>query len=301
MVAFTLPPEDALSAPPRPGLHLMGLGPGDLELAPLATLQRAAGCTVRHLEAYTSSLPRSERSRLEAMVGPVDQLGRDAIEQPGAWLDRARDEPVALLIVGDPLQATTHHDLIHHCHERGIDVHLVHAASVTTLATGTLGLSSYRFGRQITLPWQRGEFLPTSPLELHCEAHALGLHTLALLDLDPLGAEGHGERYMTAAEALTVLTAQRARLLDDPPPHLDEPETPQQEALAAAVAARLATEPASWPAVLAADLGTAQERRLHGSLAALSAAPPGRIHCLVLLGRLATGEAEALAARCVSV
>ena len=298
MPSFTLSEDDALATPPAPGLHLIGLGPGRLDLAPLAAITIARACTHRWLETYTSSLPDGEIERLERSVGPLSMAARGDVEAPEALLAAAREAPTALLVVGDPLQATTHTDLMQRCAEAGIPCHLIHATSVTTLVTGTLGLQSYRFGRQITLPWPRGAYLPTSPLELHCEVHASGLHTLALLDLDPMGAGGGTPRHMTPAEALDVLERMRTRLLDDPPPHLSEPEDDLQRWRAVAVAARLGTPPASWPAILAADLASSHERRVHGTLAELGALPAGRIHSLVLLGEMSEAEAEAVQLRC---
>ena len=75
----------------------------------------------------------------------------------------------------------------------GIPVRVVHGVSITTIATGAIGLSNYRFGRSTTLTYPYGDWLPTSPLEVIEGNLRAGLHTLVLLDLDPTGA-GTGEQ-----------------------------------------------------------------------------------------------------------
>jgi hypothetical protein len=51
----------------------------------------------------------------------VELADRECVEQ-GAdeFLELARTEDVALLVVGDPFGATTHTDLVTRCHEKGV-------------------------------------------------------------------------------------------------------------------------------------------------------------------------------------
>ena len=58
---------------------------------------------------------------------------RPEVEKPQELLDLAQNDSVALLIVGDPLQATTHIDLQLQAEEKGIDCHVIHGISITNL------------------------------------------------------------------------------------------------------------------------------------------------------------------------
>ena len=66
-------------------------------------------------------------------------------ERSDEILEGAVNGSVAFLVVGDPLTATTHADLIIRAKERGIDVQVVHNASILTAAASCgLQVSSYR-------------------------------------------------------------------------------------------------------------------------------------------------------------
>ena len=97
------------------GLWLIGIGPGDLDHITERAKRVAKGCSKRYLEGYTAILPPIEEKRLEAVVGPWERLMRDGVESPENMLDEARVGSVALLVVGDPMQATTHIDLEERC------------------------------------------------------------------------------------------------------------------------------------------------------------------------------------------
>ena len=87
---------------------------------------------------------------------------RPEVEKPSEILELARNSPVALLVVGDPMQATTHIDLESHCDEQSIEFSVIPGLSATSLAVSLSGLQSYRFGRQVTLPFAYGDYLRKS-------------------------------------------------------------------------------------------------------------------------------------------
>ena len=149
-----------------PGLWLIGLGPGDLGLMTSDAIEHARACEYRFLEGYTATLPEDQEGRLEGLVGNWKRAMRPMVEEPNELLSLARESSVALLVVGDPMQATTHVDLEAHCAEQGVDFSIIPGLSATSLAISLSGLQSYRFGRQVTLPFAYGEYLPTSPLEM---------------------------------------------------------------------------------------------------------------------------------------
>src|SRR5207244_11719588 len=95
----------------------------------------------------------------------------------------AANGPVACLLPGDPMSATTHVDLRLRAEAAKIRTRIVHGVSILTAAAGALGLQAYMFGRTTTVPFPSPGFAPTSPLEAILENRRAGLHTLVLLDL----------------------------------------------------------------------------------------------------------------------
>ena len=250
------------------GLWLIGLGPGDLQQMTVAALDAARGADYRFLEGYTALLPPDEVVNLEGLIGHWELRMRSAVEEPHDLLALAQTAKVALLVVGDPLQATTHVDLQIHCEEMGLPCHVEHGVSITTIVTGAVGLQSYRFGRQCTFAYPYGDYLPTSPLEVILANRERDLHTLVLLDLDPTGM-GEGEQSpMTPEVAVDVLRM---------------------------MAEKLELDVEDWTLVLCSDMGTDDARISVGNLDQISGVKGGRIHCLLVPAELHDVEATALA------
>ena len=179
--------------PKQTGLVLIGMGPGMLVSMTNEAIIAAKSADYRYYEAYTAVWPEEELNHLEAEIGPIQKVMRPEIEHPEEILDLSKDKLVAVLIVGDPLQATTHVDLQLQAMEQGIDCRIIHGISITNIVTGAIGLSNYKFGRQTTLTYPYANWIATSPLEVLAINRIMGQHTLALLDLDPTGA-GIGEQ-----------------------------------------------------------------------------------------------------------
>ena len=250
------------------GLWLIGLGPGDLQQMTVAALDAARGADYRFLEGYTALLPPDEVVNLEGLIGHWELRMRSAVEEPHDLLALAQTAKVALLVVGDPLQATTHVDLQIRCEEMGLPCHVEHGVSITTIVTGAVGLQSYRFGRQCTFAYPYGDYLPTSPLEVILANRERDLHTLVLLDLDPTGM-GEGEQSpMTPEVAVDVLRM---------------------------MAEKLELDVEDWTLVLCSDMGTDDARISVGNLDQISGVKGGRIHCLLVPAELHDVEATALA------
>ena len=255
------------------GLWLIGIGPGDLDHITERAKRVAKGCSKRYLEGYTAILPPIEEKRLEAVVGPWERLMRDRVESPENMLEEARVSSVALLVVGDPMQATTHIDLEERCAEEGIGFHVIPGLTATALAVSLSGLQSYRFGRQVTIPFSDGEYLPTSPFEMICKNKEAGMHTLALLDLDPTGMGLEQPRPMTPREAVDHLVRMNERseefnqLVED------------------------------WQGLLLSDLGTEEERVVSGKMREISHIEGGHIHALIIAAEFSGMEEEAFERR----
>ena len=199
------------------------MGMGRLEGMTHEALLAASAAEHRRYEAYTALWPEDELARLEARIGAIQRVMRPEVEEPDELLALASTSLVALLVVGDPLQATTHVDLQLRAAEAGIECRVFHGLSITTLVTGAVGLSNYKFGRQTTLTYPYGGWIATSPLEVVAVNWTQNLHTLALLDLDPTG-QGTGEQQpMTPADAVNAIRLMWTKLsdaedADGPPP-----------------------------------------------------------------------------------
>ena len=277
---------------PATGLVLIGMGPGRLSAMSLEAVEAAKAADARRYEAYTALWPQSELDALEAAVGSIEKVMRPEVEQPGALFELARTSLVALLVVGDPLQATTHVDLQLQAEEAGIECRVFHGVSITTLVTGAIGLSNYKFGRQTTLTYPYGGWVATSPLEVIAINLHQNLHTLALLDLDPTG-EGIGHQVpMKPSDALVSLRLMWDKLGEA----LDE--MPQETALEAmrreACAALLGRPLDEVPVVLCADMGTGDERVVTTTVGALERIEGGRLNSLVFQSTTSEVEEKAL-------
>jgi len=268
------------------GIFLIGTGVGDPSMMPVKGVELAKECEYRFLEGYTSLLGENGTAKLQKMVGEFEILRRSSIENPSRIIEMAKESKVAILVVGDPLQATTHADLILHAIENNIPYKIVHATSVTTVVSGGLGLQSYKFGRQVTIAFPMGDYLPTSPIEMMCENYENGLHTLVLLDLDPTGSGEVEPTPMTPKEAVEIIQKSVRKLKEDPPEYLVE-ELLGKDDLGAIIKCikinnRLQTPVEGWQAILCSNLGTENEQIVYGKLSSISRMGGEGIHCLVI-------------------
>ncbi|KAH8827877.1 diphthine synthase isoform b [Flagelloscypha sp. PMI_526] len=99
-----------------------------------------------------------------------------------AILANAQTEDVSLLVVGDPLGATTHTDIILRAKALGIPTQIIHNASIMN-AIGSCGLQLYNFGQTISLVFFTDTWKPDSFYDRIKDNSNLGLHTLVLLDI----------------------------------------------------------------------------------------------------------------------
>ncbi len=250
------------------GLWLIGVGPGNVGLMSIDAIDIVKSCDYRFLEGYTALLPNEQEKKLEVLVGEYDKVMRKDVENPKSLLDLAKNSRVALMVVGDPLQATTHIDLQLRAAEKNVKCHVIHGISITTIVTGVVGLQSYRFGRQVTLTYPYGEYLATSPFELIVDNLDRDLHTLVFLDLDPSGMGEGVQKPMTPEKAVSVMKSSAEILKEDI---------------------------IGWKIVLCSDMGTDKQCIRYGSLDDISEVNDGFIHCIIVPGRLDELEREALA------
>ncbi len=178
-------------------LNLIGIGLNDEKDISLKGLEMVKGSEIVYLESYTSKLECSVAD-LERLYGKKVLLADRStveIDAEEKLLLPAKEKDVSLLIIGDSLSATTHVDLMMRAKELGVEVRIVHNASVLT-AVGVTGLSLYKFGRVTSIPFDNENI--EAPYDVIKENN--GLHTLVLLDLWP-----EVGKYMTFREAVEYL------------------------------------------------------------------------------------------------
>lgn len=189
-------------------LVFVGLGLHDEDGVSEKGLKEIVSADLVLAEDYTSALSKGSLDRLAKRSGKrIELLDRAAVEDGKRILEASENKRVVLLIVGDPMTATTHVDLRLRAAAAGIETHIVHGASVLTAVPGLLGLQHYKFGRTTTLPFPQEGYSPTSPYDVIDENLSRGLHTLVLLDID-----AENSRYMTANEGLHLLLDMERRV-----------------------------------------------------------------------------------------
>lgn len=93
-----------------------------------------------YLEKYTAVL-MCDKDKLEKFFErEVTECDREFVESGcDGMISEAKDACISFLVVGDPFCATTHSDLYLRCIEAGVQVQVVHNASIIS-AMGCCGL-----------------------------------------------------------------------------------------------------------------------------------------------------------------
>jgi diphthine synthase len=179
-------------------LYLIGIGLSDEKDITVKGLEAVKKCEKVYLEYYTSKLACS-REDLERLYGrKVELAEREFVESGKQLLSEAKAGSVALLIIGDPLCATTHWDILQRAKEQNIKTEVIHNVSVIN-AVGATGLQVYKFGKTTSIPFPREDEVET-PYNVIKENKSIGAHTLVLLDLDPIN-----NKFMSVNEAIELL------------------------------------------------------------------------------------------------
>mmetsp|Transcript_90283 Transcript_90283/g.135366 ORF Transcript_90283/g.135366 Transcript_90283/m.135366 type:complete len:296 (-) Transcript_90283:62-949(-) len=166
-------------------LYVIGLGLGDEKDITVRGLELVQNSDLVFLEAYTSVLGGVSKERLEEFYGKeiiVGDRGLVENEAEDLIIEPAKTKKVSFLVVGDPVCATTHTDLVIRAKEVGVKVELVHNASIMG-AAGACGLQLYNFGHTVSIPFFDEKWRPTSFYPKIKYNRYGGMHTLCLLDI----------------------------------------------------------------------------------------------------------------------
>tara|TARA_B100000965_G_scaffold402021_1_gene427100 strand:- start:1569 stop:2399 length:831 start_codon:yes stop_codon:yes gene_type:complete len=271
---------------------LIGMGPGKISSMTIEAKQAAIAADYRRYEAYTALWPDEELVSLESEIGKIEMVMRPEVENPTALLELSKSSLVALLVVGDPLQATTHVDLQLQAMEAGVNCLVFHGISITTLVTGAVGLSNYKFGRQTTITYPYSGWIATSPLEVVAMNRFYNQHTLALLDLDPTGAGTGKQAPMQPKDAChsLKLMKEKMRLVD-----YDITEDSKIDIVKkSAFEEFIKLDFSEIKVVLCADMGTKDEKITYTTVGKLENMVGGRLNCLIFPAITSEVEEKAL-------
>lgn len=154
-------------------------------------------------ELYTSYLPELNLDNLSDLINKdVKILNRADLEENSKEkiLKIASKKNVSLFVPGDPMVATTHVSLRLQAEKMGIQTRVINSSSIISAISGATGLQIYKFGRTITIPFSKSGLIPRSIFMFMKENERIGLHTLALLDVD-----AEKGKYLTIDEAIKKL------------------------------------------------------------------------------------------------
>lgn len=165
-------------------LFLVGLGLGDAKDITVKGLEIVKRVGKVYLENYTSILSCGQRELEEFYGRSIIVADREMIEQEcKEILDAAEtEEGAAVLVVGDPMNATTHTDLLLRAASRKIPYQIIHNASILN-AVACCGLQIYNFGETVSVPFWTETWKPESFYDKILRNLKNGLHTLCLLDI----------------------------------------------------------------------------------------------------------------------
>ncbi|KAM3956559.1 diphthine methyl ester synthase [Aphomia sociella] len=163
--------------------YLIGLGLGDAKDITIRGLEIVKKCDKVLLEEYTSILTVGKEALEELYGRPLIVADRELCESNiDDVLKEAKDKDVALLVVGDPLGATTHTDMLLRAKQFGVETQIVHNASIMN-AVSCCGLQLYNFGETISIPYWTDTWKPDSFFDKIIQNFSRNLHTLCLLDI----------------------------------------------------------------------------------------------------------------------
>ena len=180
-------------------LSLISIGLSDEKDLSLRALEEARDCDQLYAELYTMKLATTIASLTELTLRPVQYLRRyDLEDRADLIIEEARGKHIGVLVGGDCLSATTHMSLVIEAAKRGVNVSIIHGSGIFT-AVAESGLSIYKFGRTVTLPFEDKGSVDTTLKGIKDNLDQ-GLHTLVLLDLD-----NEINKFMTINHALRRL------------------------------------------------------------------------------------------------
>ncbi|KAF7239094.1 hypothetical protein EG68_10967 [Paragonimus skrjabini miyazakii] len=163
-------------------LTILGAGLSSVDDLTVNGLKALKQSDIIYLDMYTSIAPGFLENVKQLTGKDVKLADREFVEDGEELITRARDSNVVFIVIGDPLSATTHTDLILRAVKSNIPYRIIHNTSIMT-AVGCCGLQLYNFGATISVPFWDEFGRPDSFYDKLMWNFSSGLHTLCLLDI----------------------------------------------------------------------------------------------------------------------
>jgi diphthine synthase len=182
-------------------LYLVGLGlsAGNITVEALDLIKKVDSI---FLETYTSKAPGDLINRIMEIRSDTRSVTRrDLEDREGEALinELSKGHDVALLVIGDPMIATTHAALAVTVKRRGFNVRVVNSVSIVCALLNQLGLSPYKLGLMATITYPRMGVLSMRAYDVLLDNLRRGLHTILLLDIRDDGG------FMDVKDAANIL------------------------------------------------------------------------------------------------
>jgi len=183
-------------------LYFIGLGLDNEKDITLKGLEIVKKCDIIYLESYTSILQCSIKDLEDFYKKKIIPANRDLVEKKAeeTILKDSKNKEVAFLVIGDPMCATTHTDLLLRAKKAGIKTKIVNNASIIS-AIGITGLEVYKFGKITSIPFENENV--EAPYKVLQNNIKNNLHTLCLLDLNL-----ENNKFLTIKDAINYLIKQ---------------------------------------------------------------------------------------------
>lgn len=181
-------------------LYFIGLGLAKKFLTQ-ASIEAMRKVDVLYLDAYTSLSCDINKEYLEKLLErQIILANRSTLENNSKNIIKLLKEgkSVGIATIGDPMIATTHVSLATEAKNKGYNVIIIPGISVHCYIISKSMLSSYKFGRSVTVVYPYDKILDTTPYEVIKDNSSRGLHTILYLDLK----EG---KPMSAKDAISLL------------------------------------------------------------------------------------------------
>ncbi|ADV22847.1 diphthine synthase [Cryptococcus gattii E566] len=285
--------------------YVIGLGLSDEKDITVKGLEAVKGSERVYLESYTSIL-MVEKEKLEAFYErPVITATRELVELEADDILKDADKvDISFLVVGDPLGATTHSDLLLRAQSRNIPTSIIHNASILT-ALGSTGLQMYSFGQTLSLPFYTETWRPDSWYPRLEENLRLGVHTLVLLDIkvreqsEENMARGRliyePPRFMNPAQAFNQMLLTESIRHPAPKAQSQKPSQPSSDSDSEEEGGEekdpypSLMPPSQTLAISLSRVGTPSQRLISGTLSELAALDEeefgGPLHSVVIVGK----------------
>jgi len=192
-------------------LNLIGTGLYDFDDLSTRAKELIEDSDYVYLEYYTSKLKYD--SKEELIEDFKDNFDKDLIlayrndieNKEDIIMQQAKENNVTILVIGDAISATTHTELILNAKQQGIDINIVHNASVFNSVAIT-GLQLYKFGKTASLVFpntiEGQTWLPETPYKILQQNQSIKAHTLFLLDIN---IDKDEENFMTINQSIEIL------------------------------------------------------------------------------------------------